>query len=229
MRIHYVQHASFEKVGVIERWAQDRGYSLRGTHVYAGDRLPEVDEFDFLIVMGGPQSPSEVDKYPYLKSEMELISTSIKAGKIVLGFCLGAQLIAEALGAKTEKSPEKEIGVYPIDLIAAGREDPLFVGFECKFDVIHWHNDMPGLPKGAELLARSAGCPRQGFRYGDRVYGFQFHMEITPEVANDLVANCPEDITPGNFVQTAETFLAHDFKPINEGMIQILDRLVRIN
>jgi len=152
----------------------------------------------------------ETDKYPYLNDEINLIRASIEAGKVVLGFCLGAQLISEALGAKTEWSPEKEIGVYPIDLTAVGQKDPLFAGFDPKFNVIYWHSDMPGLPKGAELLAHSDGCPRQAFRYGDRVYGFQFHMEITPEVANDLVANCPDDLEPGKFVQTAETFLASD-------------------
>lgn len=225
MRIHYIQHASFEKVGVIGSWAKKRGFSLKGTQIYQNESLPSVDDFDFLILMGGPQSPLEMDKYPYLKDEIALIQSAIAHDKRVLGFCLGAQLIGEALGAKTEQSPSKEVGVFPIHLTEAGQQDPVLAGLPESFDVIHWHNDMPGLPKGAELLAYSQGCPRQVFCYGDRVYGFQCHMEITPDIAADLVKNCPGDLKPGKYIQDAEEFLAEDFAGINQKMIMVLDRI----
>lgn len=225
MRIHYIQHASFEPIGVIEEWAKARKFSLTGAHVYKGERLLTVEDFDMLIVMGGPQSPREIDQYPYLQDEIDLIKASILEEKIILGFCLGAQLIGEALGASTLKSPNKEVGIYPITLTKGGREDSLFEGFPNTFNVIHWHNDMPGLKEGMELLAYSEGCPHQAFRYGSKIYGLQFHMEITLQVAKDLLDYCPEDLRPDKYIQSPEVLMAQDFKSINQNMVTLLDRL----
>lgn len=114
MRISVIMHADFETPGVIEEWAQAKKHSFRIFKPYQVESLPAVEEFDFLIVMGGPQSPLALEEAPYLVDEIKLISRAIQAKKIVLGFCLGAQLIGEALGAKTERSPEKEVGIYPV-------------------------------------------------------------------------------------------------------------------
>ena len=135
-------------------------------------------EFDFAVSMGGPQNPGDASHLSYLQDEIEFLKSAINDEKHVLGFCLGAQLIGEALGGKTLRSPEKEVGVFPIKLTKEGREDPLFCNFPPSFPVIHWHNDMPGVTKDAVLLASSEGCPIQGYRYKTRAYGLQFHMEI---------------------------------------------------
>ena len=151
-------HASFETPGIIEKWAQDRGHNFDGTPTYTGKNLPDAAVVDFLIVMGGPQSPMRMNDYPYLSDEITFISKMIKQNKPIVGFCLGAQLIAEALGARTQRSPEKEVGIYPVRLTDDGRQDPILKSFPAAFEVLHWHHDMPGIPHGAALLAHSTGC-----------------------------------------------------------------------
>lgn len=225
MHIHYIQHAPFEKLGVIEDWAHRQGYQLSGTQTYNGETLPLVATFDFLVIMGGPQSPSQLEQYPYIRAEIELAKQAITQQKPVLGVCLGAQIIAESLGAKTTQSPNKEIGVYPVELTKEGEQDPLFKLFSRQFNVMHWHNDMPGIPNDAVLLAHSAGCPRQAFRYGDRVYGLQFHLEMTAECIEGMIAYCAEDLQPGRYVQTKEELLTADHAPINQKMCMTLDYL----
>lgn len=225
MHVHTIIHAPFEKLGAIETWINEKNYQHSTTHTYKGEQLPDISNFDFLIIMGGPQSPLKVDQYPYLRDEILLAKKVIEHNKPLLGICLGAQLIGEALGAKTERSPNKEVGAYPIEVTKDGLEDPLFKLFPQQFDVMHWHNDMPGLPEGGKLLAKSAGCPRQAFSYGDRVYGFQFHLEMTPEVIKGMLEHCPEDITQGKYIRTPEEILATNYQPINHKLIIALNYL----
>lgn len=226
MRIHVIIHAAFEKLGVIESWIKQKNYILTTTHTYKGEELPQHSDFDFLIIMGGPQSPLELNKHPYLRNEITLAKHAVQANKVMLGICLGAQIIAEALGAATERSPNKEIGVYPIQLTKEGAQDPLFKLFPQKFDVMHWHNDMPGLPEGGVLLAKSEGCPRQAFRYGDRIYGLQFHLEMTAELVKGMVEHCPEDLLQEEYVRSKEELLSSDYWSINQKMVTILDNLI---
>jgi len=221
-------HASFETPGVIEAWAKDKDFEFGGTRTYANDELPESSEVDFLVVLGGPQSPLRIDQYPYLQDEINLISRVIKEGKPVIGFCLGSQLIAEALGAQTQRSPEKEVGVFPIQLTQAGQSDPILKHLPTDFDVLHWHHDMPGISEDAVLLAQSAGCPHQAFRVGDRIYGFQFHMEPTKKSIQPLLKNAVDDLTPSKYTQTPEEILSSDFETMNERMKFILDSIVTI-
>ncbi|RDI42536.1 glutamine amidotransferase-related protein [Aquicella lusitana] len=225
MRIHYIIHASFEKLGMIESWIEKNQFQASGTHTYKGEKLPDVSAFDLLILMGGPQSVRKLDQYPYLRDEIALAKNAIQQGKAVLGICLGAQLVGEALGARAEQSPCREVGIYPVHATQEAAADPFFKQLPKAFDVIHWHNDMPGLPKGSVLLASSAGCPRQAFRYGDRVYGLQFHLEITPELMRDMIEHCRDDLKPSDYVQTAEQLVNQDVTAINQKMEKILDYL----
>jgi len=101
--------------------------------------------------------------------------------------------------------------------------------FPPAFDVIHWHNDMPGIPDGAILLARSAGCPHQAFRFGDRTYGFQFHMEPTLVSIKALLENGADDLAPSQYTQTPEQILSFDFETMNRRMMQVLDSIVEIS
>jgi GMP synthase (glutamine-hydrolysing) len=228
MRIHTIIHASFEKAGVIESWAINQGHDFSSTHTYKSEKLPDASTIDFLVIMGGPQSPTELDEYPYLRDEINLTKEVINQNKAVLGVCLGAQIIAESLGAKTERSPNKEIGVYPILLTKDGESDPIFKMFPKSFDVMHWHNDMPGIPQGGVLLAHSEGCPRQAIRYGDRVYGLQCHMEMTRELIKGMVEHCKGDLKPGKYVQDATQLVENDMSEINNKMILILDHLAAL-
>ena len=172
---------------------------------------------------GGPQSPLAYTEYPYLKDERDLITAASAADKYVIGFCLGAQLISEALGAKTEKSPNKEVGMFPIELTAAGKTDPIFKNFPTTFKILHWHNDMPGIPASAELLAYSAGCPRQILRVSDKVYALQCHFEPTQENVAVMCAEDAEMLAPSEYTQTPAEMLAEDYTLMNEMACQFFD------
>ena len=146
----------------------------------------------------------------------------------MIGVCLGSQLIGEALGAPHAHSPEKEIGKFPIALTAEGLSNPKFAGFGARLEVGHWHNDMPGLTDTAVILATSEGCPRQIVEYGDLVYGFQCHMEFTPEVVELLIAASEAELAAvigRRFVQRPEALCANDYGEMNEKLFGFLDRL----
>jgi len=217
--------AKLEGPGVIIDWAKKNNISLKIERPCKNEQLSN-DDFDFLIIMGGLQSSLELDKYPYLKDEIKFIKKAIASEKLVLGICLGAQLIGEALGAKAERSPHKEVGVYPITLTEDGKRDPLFHEFSETFDVVHWHNDMPGLTPESKVLAYSEGCPRQIVKYKNHVYGIQCHFEIDKNGMQELVSACPQDLIQGKYVRSKDEILQHDYTVINEYMFTILDRLI---
>lgn len=230
MKIHIVMHESFEAPAALVTWAESKGAEVSYTRCYLGDAFPESTDFDFLVVMGGPQSPdTSKEESPHFdgQAEMEFIKRAIDAGKYVWGACLGAQLIGQALGAKYDHSPQREIGVFPISLTEEGKQDPLFVGFPDNFQVGHWHGDMPGLTVDSKVLATSEGCPRQIVRYTEKVYGFQCHFEFTPEAIEGMITNCAEELERYKdlpFVQSQEELRANDYSEMNKLLFQFLDR-----
>lgn len=232
MRVHFIVHESFEAPGAYETWARSRGHEVTFSRVYAGEKLPEdVKAVDFLIVMGGPQNPAvTVEECPHFDSRREqaVIACAIHAGKVVIGICLGSQLIGEALGAPFAHSPQKEIGKFPITLTESGKENEMFSHFGKGLNVGHWHNDMPGLTSDAEIIAYSDGCPRQIVAYSDLVYGFQCHMELTSEVVEGLIAHSDNDLSRAaefRFVDTPQALRAHDYSEMNEALFAFLDKL----
>ena len=232
MHIHFIIHEHFEAPGAYEIWGKSRGCSLSYTRVYQGEPLPEeLGGTDLLIIMGGPQSPATTrEECPWFDAQAEkaLISRAIEDGKTVIGVCLGSQLIGEALGAAFCHSPEKEIGKFPVRLTDAGKANPLFEGFGSVLNVGHWHNDMPGLTPQAKVLAYSEGCPRQIVQYSERVYGFQCHMELTPEVVELLIEHSQNDLRRAGefrFVETAEKLRSHDYREMNQVLFSFLDKL----
>lgn len=230
MHIHFIIHEHFEAPGAYENWAKTRGYTISFSRVYEGDSLPEsVEDIDFLMVMGGPQSPATtIEQCPHFdsKAEQSVILKTMNAGKIVLGICLGSQLIGEVLGASHEHSPEREIGKFPITLTEDGLAHPLFSHFGNGMEVGHWHNDMPGLTPDAKIIAYSEGCPRQIVAYSDLVYGFQCHMEFTKEVVAQLIEN--DDLSEAakyRFVDEPDVLLNHDYDEMNQKLYELLDKL----
>ena len=231
MHVHFIIHEHFEAPGAYESWAKTRHHSIGYSRVYDGEALPEaVDGIDLLIVMGGPQSPATTTQAcPWFdaQAEMALIRRAMAAGKAVLGVCLGSQLIGEALDAPFSHSPEKEIGKFPVWLTDAGRRNPLFSHFGPTLEVGHWHNDMPGLTPDAEIIAWSEGCPRQIVKYSERVYGFQCHLELTPEVVELLIAHSQNDLRLAGerrFIDTPDRLRAHDYREMNQMLFTFLDK-----
>ena len=232
MRVHFIVHEHFEAPGAFETWAMMRGHEVTFSRVYAGQKLPEdARDIDLLVVMGGPQDPSVTpDECAHFDSRAEqaLIASAVRLDKAVIGVCLGAQLIGEALGARFAHSPEKEIGKFPIFMTAESERNPLFSHFGNKLDVGHWHNDMPGLTPEAEIIAYSEGCPRQIVAYSKLVYGFQCHMELTRSVVEMLIAHSEGDLsraTDYRFVQSPEALRTHDYSEMNSALFTFLDKL----
>lgn len=232
MHVHFIIHESFEAPGAYESWAIGKGNHVTYSRVYEGEALPSsVDDIDFLIVMGGPQDPATTpEECPHFdaKAEQAVIASAVRAGKAVIGICLGSELIGEALGASFAHSPEKEIGKFPVSVTQAGQQHELFSHFGHTLEVGHWHNDMPGLTPDATVIAHSEGCPRQIVAYSDLVFGFQCHMELTPEVVELLIAHSEKDLGRAGeyrFVHTPAQLRAHDYREMNQALFTFLDKL----
>jgi GMP synthase-like glutamine amidotransferase len=227
IRIHFFQHASFEGLGSIEEWATLNGHLLSSTQFYEKVWFPDPDEFDWLIVMGGPMSVSDEDRYPWLRAEKQFIRKAIDQGKTVLGICLGSQLISDALGAKVYKNDVKEIGWFDIDLSDSGKDSRLFFGMENRLKVFHWHSDTFDLPEDAKHLFSSEATRNQGFVYRDRVVALQLHLEMTLKSLKLMLEYCRNDLTPGKYVQTEEDIINNiEFAEANRKVLfTFLDRL----
>lgn len=210
MHIHVLQHVPFEGPAACAAWAQARGYCLDPVELFAGKALPDPADVEALLVMGGPMGVHDQERYPWLAAEQALIGDCIAAGRHVIGICLGAQLIAAALGAQVRRNACPEIGWAPIELTDAGQASPLFRGAPPGFDVLHWHGETFELPAGAVQLARSEACEQQIFLYRDHVLGLQCHLEATPESVDQLVTHCRDELVPGPYVQEAARILAPD-------------------
>lgn len=208
MRLHCIQHASFESPGNILPWAAAHCSEVRFTYMFEPQpRLPSADAFDALVLTGGPMSVHDEKEHPWLREEKRLVREAIGGGKHVLGICLGAQLIADALGAKVRRNPEPEAGWFPVGLTPEALAHPLFAGFNETFLALHWHAETFDLPKGAVRLAGSEACENQAFLYAEKVLALQFHLELTRESLVALTLQCGEEMAPGRFVQSTQQVL----------------------
>ncbi|MEM7618834.1 MAG: type 1 glutamine amidotransferase [Pseudomonadota bacterium] len=209
MRLHSFQHIPFETLAMIEDWALVRGHSLSATHFFEADFcLPGAQDYDALVVMGGPMGIHDYKEHPWLKSEKEHIQVAIEAGKPVLGVCLGAQLIAHVLGAEVKPNIHKEIGWMPIKMSGEAAYHPIASDLPEIFTVLHWHGDRFDIPKGAIPLASSDACENQGFLFNDKILGLQFHLEMNQEAITRIVEACADDLeADGAYVQSAQDIL----------------------
>jgi GMP synthase-like glutamine amidotransferase len=195
MRALVLQHVAVEGPGTLASYLAARGWTLATVALYEGVHLPEdAREYQAVIVMGGPMGVYDEAEYPFLRDEHQFLTRVLGQGVPLLGICLGSQLLAKALGARVYRNPQKEIGWYTVDLTPAGAIDPLFAGLTSPVPVFQWHGDAFDLPPGARLLASSPLCTHQAFRYGDRVYGLLFHLELTPDIIHSWIATFHDEL-----------------------------------
>ena len=207
MRIFCLKHVEEEGPGSIADWAKQNGHHLQICRVYSGDPFPTMRDFDLLLLMGGPMSVNDQKLFPWISKEIDLIQEAIKENKIILGICLGAQLIAASLGGKICPNSQKEIGWFPIQLSKAANSSRIFSGVSQELTVFHWHGETFSLPAEATLLASSSACLNQAFSWGqdERVLGLQFHCEITPDIFASIEPSLV--LKEEEFIQSRDTML----------------------
>ena len=204
-RILVFQHVAAEPLGTLDPLIRQRGHRIRFVNFERDpDAQPQVDRYKGLVVLGGPMNVEDQAERPHLRTELAAIERMLELGRPVLGICLGAQLLAHALGAPVQRHDTKEIGWYPLQKTAEGVADPVLAPLQAETPVFQWHGCRFDIPDGATHLARSAQCEQQAFRYGDNAYGFQFHLEMDERLVERWLAN------PAYREELAGSGLPHD-------------------
>ena len=191
MKLVVVQHLFCESPGAYDTELDRRGVEREVVEIDTGDTLPDWSEFDGIIAMGGPMSVNDEAEHPWLVEEKRWVAEAVRAGKPFFGACLGVQLLASALGAPVYPLAEAEVGLLPVIRTQEGVADAVIGGLAEPLVTLQWHGDTFDLPEGGVLLASSPAAPNQAFRVGDAAYGIQFHLEVTPEMAEQW-AGVPE-------------------------------------
>ena len=227
LRIHYFQHVPFEGPGSIQEWSIKNGHSLTSTNFYINETLPDLNSIDWLIIMGGPMSVDDEKEFHWLSKEKSFIKNAIEKGKTVIGICLGAQLVAQILGAKVYPNKQKEVGWFPIRLTESAKQHPLFNGLNSEIAVFHWHGDTFELPENAIAIAKSDACNNQGFIYKQNVLALQFHLETTRESIQQMIENGRHELTRGQYIQQEKEIENQQefFEENKKYLFTILDRL----
>lgn len=232
--VHCLEHVSFEGPGQIATWAALRGHAVTATHVYR-EPVPALGEvFDLnpntmteppglLVLMGGPMSVNDTAEHAWIEPETQRVREAIDAGAAVLGVCLGAQLIARALGAAVYPMNHREIGWHPVEAV----NNHQAFGLPRRFTPLHWHGETFDLPDGATRLAGNEACANQAFAVGRRVVGLQFHLETTSATAAALVEHCGHEISPGPDQQTPQQIADCDAQAaaVHPILFALLDRI----
>ncbi len=188
MRVLVLQHIACEPPAEYESVLREHGAELIRVELDEGEPLPDWRDFDAVVAMGGPMDTFEEDLHPWLVDEKRAIAELVEAGLPFWGVCLGAQLLADALGARVHSGPAPEIGVLPISLTASAGDDPLTTGLPAALPAFHWHSCTFDLPAGATLLASSQAYPNQIFRAGRAAYGLQCHLEVSSKLVREWLA-----------------------------------------
>lgn len=229
MRIHFFQHVPFEGLGSIQPWIEKSGHILQKTQLFKSHNLPKVNDFDALIIMGGSMGIYDHEIYSWLPAEKNLIAEAIQSGKKILGICLGAQLIADVLGAKISNNEYREIGWYPVEKTAETEQSAINTILPDNIEVFHWHGDTFEIPDDSIRLFRSTACENQAFIYKEQVLALQFHLEMMYQNCEEIIKNGSDDLISGPSVQTAEEMLAKQdrFDKTNILMNTILDYFLK--
>lgn len=202
LRAHIIEHDARETIGTIGPWLDARGARVTRTRCYRDEPLPSLGEADVLIVMGGLMSVNDEARFPWLRTEKQLLRDAVERGMPVLGICLGSQLIASALGARVYRNSEPEHGWLPVEGVPVA---PPAFRFPRTFTTFQSHGDTFDLPAGALHLARSVACEHQAFQIGGHVLALQFHLESNAESAGAIVEHCANEFAPGPFVQSTQS------------------------
>lgn len=209
MRILLLQHDPLDGPGALTEWAAERGHEMVRCMVCHGEPLPPLQNFDLLVSLGGPMGAYEEEKYPWLGQEKQYLRDAFATGKMILGLCLGCQLLADALGGRAFRHTVKEFGWQPIEPLARGVE---WFGTNTAFRAFQWHGDTYTLPAGAVQLARNAAAEQQAFLMqspsGGKVLGLQFHLEWTERMAREALAEPGVSPPPSPHVQNPEEILS---------------------
>jgi len=205
MKIHCLQHVSFETPGTIIDWVERNGHSISYTCFFEENHsLPALDGIDALLIMGGYMNVEEEEKFPWLVREKHFIREAFDSGKKIIGICLGAQLIAASLGAKVYKAKEKEIGFFPVTFTRKALGHSLFNHFKNPYPVFHWHGDTFDLPDWALRIATTTVCENQAFLIGKNVLGMQFHPEMNEPIIEALMLHDATELSEsGAFIQNS--------------------------
>lgn len=208
MKIHCLTHVPFEDAANIAGWADLRGYDLNYTHLHRYESLPPLESFDVLVIMGGSMNIYEHKAYPWLAQEKKFIRRAIDADKKIIGICLGAQLIADVLGAPVTCNTHKEIGWHKIKLSSGAKNSAAFSSLPEEMVVFQWHGDTFSTPPNAIHLASSTVCGNQAFQYGSHVLALQFHLEYSLQSIEKMLLHCADEIVDSPYIHTPEQIRA---------------------
>jgi len=227
LKIRCFMHVPYEGPGVMADWIRKKGHRLDYTRFYDKEDLPEASDVDLLIIMGGPMNVFDFHIYPWMQEEIEWVREFVNSGKPALGTCLGAQILATALGEEVYPGSEKEIGWHNLQFLPSLGEFRIFKDLPVARKVFHWHGDTFNIPGGAVRIARSQLFPNQGFIYDRRVVALQFHLEVTPEAVRGMVEQGGDELVKGGHIQTAKEILAETgyFEDNQQVLYKILDYL----
>ncbi len=178
-KILVFQHVPYEPLGTLDPLLKESGFRIRYVNFGRDPHTrPSLEKYAAVIVLGGPMNADQIDTHPNLITEVEILREAVDKDMSVLGICLGAQLLAKALGGSVRRNPTREIGWYDVDLTEDGRADPVLSTFAARQQVFQWHEDGIELPQDVVHLASSPASKVQAFRSGEHVYGLQFHLEV---------------------------------------------------
>lgn len=228
LSIHYFQHEPLEGPGCIKDWTEKENHLLSCTRFYQDEVPPDLSEIDWLVIMGGPMGIYDEPLYPWLAREKQYIRKAIEANKMIMGICLGAQLLADALGARVKPARNKEIGWFPVRKTEAGKTSVLLDDMPGQLTVFHWHGDQFDIPEGCLHLAESEACPNQLFQFGDRILALQFHFEVTAASIREMLRDAGDELNEaGPFIQPESAILngLHYCDQNNRIMFSLLDKL----
>jgi GMP synthase-like glutamine amidotransferase len=231
MHLHYFQHNHFEDLGYIGSWAKSNNFTISCTRFDLKPELPLLQDFDWLVIMGGAMGVHDSDQYPWIDAEIGFIKEAIHAGKIVIGVCLGSQMIASALGARVYKNSEPEMGFWPVKFSPEAQSDSVFRHFPAELDVMHFHFDTYTLPEGAIVIASSSVTPVQAFKFGNTVFALQFHSELTESNTPIFIRELTPEIVPGLLVQNPDEMLQklNLCRLNNEIFAKVLDEIKQLS